>query len=158
MAQCKRHLNIETNLFCGKCGDPICPRCMVETPVGARCPSCARLKRVPTYRLSGKYYLQAAGAALGLAIATGLAWGFVRSLLFSGFFNLLIAAGVGFGIGEGISLAVNRKAGIGLSVIAGSAVILSYIISAFTFWWHPFFIFDIISVIIGIFVSFSRLR
>jgi hypothetical protein len=131
---------------------------MVETPVGARCPSCARLKRVPTYRLSGKYYLQAAGAALGLAIATGLAWGFVRSLLFSGFFNLLIAAGVGFGIGEGISLAVNRKAGIGLSVIAGSAVILSYIISAFTFWWHPFFIFDIISVIIGIFVSFSRLR
>ena len=158
MAQCKRHPKVETNLYCGKCGDPICPRCLVQTPVGARCPACAKSSRVPTYQVGRVYYLRGAGAALVLAVATGLAWGFIRSLLFSGFFNFLIGAGVGFAIGEGITLATNRKAGIGLSVIAGVAVVISYLISAFTFWGRPVFSFDIISVIIGIFVSVSRLR
>ena len=32
-------------LRCGRCETPICPRCLVGTPVGARCPTCARVKR-----------------------------------------------------------------------------------------------------------------
>jgi hypothetical protein len=162
MAKCKRHPAIETGLSCGKCEDPICPRCMVETPVGARCPACARLSRVPTYRVSGKYYLRAIGAALGLALAIGLAWGFIRAFLPFGFLNFFIAAAAGFGIGEGISLAINRKSGTGLAVIGGITVVLSYLISTFTFWGIPLLgygiIFDIISVAIGIFVSVTRLR
>ena len=158
MAQCKRHPGIETGLSCGKCGDPICPKCMVQTPVGGRCPACAKLTRVPTYQVSPKYYLRAVGAGLGLAIVGGVIWGFLQMVIFSFFFNFLIAAAVGYGVGEGISLAVNRKCGKGLVIIGGLTVVLAYLIGAFTFWgWH-FSPFDIIAVIIGIFVSVARLR
>ena len=132
MAQCKGHPKTETNLFCGKCGDPICPKCRVQTPVGARCPTCARLSRVPTYQVSGKYYLRAIGAALGPA--------------------------AGFAIGEGITFSVNRKAGLKLAVIGGIAVVCAYLIATFTFRPGHFSLIDILAVALGIFVSVSRLR
>jgi membrane associated rhomboid family serine protease len=42
MAVCYRHPNRETNVSCSNCGRPICPDCMTVTPVGMRCPECAR--------------------------------------------------------------------------------------------------------------------
>lgn len=42
MATCYRHPNRETGVSCSKCGRPICPDCMTPTPVGMRCPECAR--------------------------------------------------------------------------------------------------------------------
>jgi hypothetical protein len=158
MAVCKRHSKVETNLFCGKCGDPICPKCLVQTPVGARCPSCARLSRVPTYRVSTVYYLRAAGAAIALAVVCGFLWGFLRSIMFSGYFNFLIAAALGYGIGEAISLSVNRKSGTGLAIIGGATLLVAYIISVFTFGRNPFQLFDIAALIVGIFVTVARLR
>ena len=156
--QCKRHPIVETNLACGKCGDPICPRCMVQTPVGARCPSCARMSRLPTYNVSGLYYLRAAGAGLGIGIVGGVAWGFLSQIIFSSYFNLIIAGALGYAIGEVISLSVNRKRGIGLAAIGGAAVVLSYAIGAFTFWGFSFNLFDLLALGIGIFVSSTRLR
>lgn len=43
MAQtCYRHPDRETGVSCSSCGRPICPDCMTPTPVGMRCPECAR--------------------------------------------------------------------------------------------------------------------
>jgi membrane associated rhomboid family serine protease len=42
MATCYRHPTRETGVSCSSCGRPICPDCMVTTPVGMRCPDCAR--------------------------------------------------------------------------------------------------------------------
>jgi membrane associated rhomboid family serine protease len=42
MATCYRHPNRETGVSCSNCGRPICPDCMTPTPVGMRCPECAR--------------------------------------------------------------------------------------------------------------------
>jgi membrane associated rhomboid family serine protease len=42
MAVCYRHPGRETNVACSNCGRPICPDCMTPTPVGMRCPECAR--------------------------------------------------------------------------------------------------------------------
>jgi membrane associated rhomboid family serine protease len=42
MATCYRHPNRETGVSCSNCGKPICPDCMTATPVGMRCPDCAR--------------------------------------------------------------------------------------------------------------------
>ena len=51
MATCYRHPNRETGVSCSNCGNPICPDCMTATPVGMRCPDCARQKtRVRTAR------------------------------------------------------------------------------------------------------------
>ncbi len=158
MAQCKRHPKVETNLYCGKCGDPICPKCMVETPVGARCPSCARMTRLPVFEVSGKYYLRAIGTGVGAAIIIGLVWAFIRSIVFFGFFGFLIGGAVGYGIAEVISLATNRKRSTGLAIIAGISVVVSYIISIILPWGRPFFFTDIVAVIIGIVVAVTRAR
>ena len=44
MAVCYRHPGRETGVSCSNCGNPICPDCMTSTPVGMRCPECARQK------------------------------------------------------------------------------------------------------------------
>ena len=39
---CYRHPDREVAVRCGRCDRPICLRCTVEGPVGARCRDCAR--------------------------------------------------------------------------------------------------------------------
>jgi membrane associated rhomboid family serine protease len=52
METCYRHPNRETGVRCSNCERPICPDCMTSTPVGMRCPECARrgATRVRTMR------------------------------------------------------------------------------------------------------------
>jgi len=42
MQTCYRHPDRETGVSCANCDRPICPDCMTPTPVGMRCPECAR--------------------------------------------------------------------------------------------------------------------
>jgi membrane associated rhomboid family serine protease len=42
VATCYRHPDRETGVSCSNCDRPICPDCMTATPVGMRCPECAR--------------------------------------------------------------------------------------------------------------------
>ena len=160
--KCAYHPDVETNLRCGKCGKPICPKCMVQTPVGARCPDCAKLYKLPTYSVSTKYYLRAAGTALGMAIVCGIAWGVVRAYVPFIFFNLLLAAGAGYAIGEVVSLSVNRKRGTGLAIVGGIAVVISYLVSIFSNllfnFGASFSLFDLLALALGIFVAVIRLR
>lgn len=160
--KCAAHPGVETNLKCGKCGKPICPRCMVQTLVGARCPECARLYKLPTYRVSTKYYLRAVGTALGMALASGVLWGLANTFIPFFFLNLLIGAGVGYAIGEVVGRAVNRKRGKGLAAVAGTGVIISYLVSIFLFFGFPagilHFLFDLISVALGVYFAVTRLR
>ncbi len=156
--KCSYHPDVETNLRCGKCGKPICPKCMVQTPVGARCPDCAKLAKLPTYRVSTKYYLRAAGTALGMAIVCGIAWGVVRAYVPFILFNLLLAAGAGYAIGEVVSLSVNRKRGTGLAIIGGIAVVISYLVSIIFAWGLSFSLLDLLALALGIFVAVIRLR
>ena len=163
--KCATHPDVETNLRCGKCGKPICPKCLVQTPVGARCPDCAKLYKLPTYRVSKIYYLRATGTALGIAVVCGLVWGVIEHFLISlffGFFSLILAAGVGYAIGEMVSLSVNRKRSHWLSAIGGVAVVVSYLVNISTFGIIPFgpfrIIFDLVALGIGIYVAVNRLR
>jgi membrane associated rhomboid family serine protease len=50
MATCYRHPSRETGVSCSSCGRPICPDCMTPTPVGMRCPDCAK-QRTKTVRM-----------------------------------------------------------------------------------------------------------
>ena len=58
---CARHPSVETMLRCGRCDTPICPRCMVHSGVGIRCPDCAANPR----RTIGLEAERAAAAARG---------------------------------------------------------------------------------------------
>ncbi len=156
--KCTYHPDVETNLRCGKCGKPICPKDMVQTPVGAKCRDCAKLYKLPTYQVSTKHYLRAAGTGLGIAIICGIAWGLIGGVVPFFYLNLLIAAGVGYAIGEVISRSVNRKRGTGLAVIAGGCVVISYLVGIFSPLGLHFWVFDILALALGIFIAVNRLR
>ncbi len=160
--RCATHPDVETSLRCGKCGKPICPKCMVQTPVGARCRECARLYKLPTYRVSSVYYLRAAGTGLVMAIVIGIVWGIIESFLPFRFFTLIIGAGVGYAIGEVVSRSVNRKRGIWLAITGSLAVVIAYLVNIFTFGsvsLSPLrIIFDLVSIGIGIYMAVNRLR
>ena len=160
--RCATHPEIETNLRCGKCGHPICPRCLVQTPVGARCQDCAKLYKLPTYRVSAIYYLRAIGAALGMAVVCGVVWGAINHFIPFFYLSLILAAGAGYAIGEVVSRSVNRKRGRGLAITAGVAVVISYLVNIFTFGDIPFsplrIIIDLVAIGLGIYVAVNRLR
>lgn len=169
--KCTYHPDVETNLRCGKCGKPICPKCMVETPVGARCPDCAGTHKLPTYRVSTKYYLLAAGIALSMALVCGAAWGAIERVTPFFSLNLLLAPAAGLAIGEVVSLSVNRKRGTALAIVGAVAVAISYIVSLLTISlladisFHgampssPFnILYHLIALGLGIFVAVTRLH
>ena len=156
--KCAYHPDIETSLRCSKCGKPICPKEMVQTPVGARCPDCARLQKVPTYQIPATYYLRAAGTALGMAIACGIVWAIIGVILRFFLLSIILAAGVGYAIGEVVSRSVNRKRGAGLAIIASIAVVISYLVALFSPWGFRFGLFDLLAIAVGIFIAVTRLR
>jgi hypothetical protein len=80
MARCSYHPQIETELTCTECGRPICPKEMVLTPVGYKCPEHARAAR-------GQYQF-VKFRQLAMAVLTGLAVGVGGAF---------IVAGIGFG-------------------------------------------------------------
>lgn len=164
--RCARHPDVETRLKCGKCGTPICPRCMVETPVGARCPDCAKQTKLPTYDVSSTHFIRAVAAGLGSAIVIGLVWGIIDSYLPFRFFSILIAAGIGYLISEAISRSVNRKRGTGLAVLGCLSVVvcfaMTYLVDFFRFDFLSYstlgIVFTLVSIVIGGYMAFNRLR
>ena len=118
--RCTRHPSTETVLRCGRCDTPICPRCMVDTPVGARCPTCAGVKR---FRLLVK------PAELARAIAFGIAVGALGTVIYSflAFLGPVIGfAIVGFGVGHAVLVAANRKRARELAPIAVACLFVGY--------------------------------
>jgi membrane associated rhomboid family serine protease len=81
MAVCYRHSDRETNVACSNCGRPICPDCMTVTPVGMRCPECAR-ERTQVRRVASGLRTGAAPATYAL-IALNIA-AFVAELVGGG--------------------------------------------------------------------------
>ncbi len=126
--QCAKHPSVETELSCGKCGTPICPRCMYHTPVGARCRTCANIRRLPQYELSAPFLARGAAAALISGAVVGGLWGALLPFGVISFFGLLMGLGVGYVIGEAVAVATNRKVGPPLQVLAGVGVIIAYLV------------------------------
>lgn len=96
---CVNHPRAGTLVRCSSCGSAICVRCMVETPVGMKCPACARVRLRPEE--GRRRYL--AGAA-GLLTAASIAG--VMFAVRGSFFGLLMAMLLGLVTGS-----VVRKVG-----------------------------------------------
>ena len=128
--QCATHPNVETELACGRCGKPICPRCLVQTPVGSRCRQCAGVRRLPTFEVSPAYAARGLAASLVAGAVVGAVWAGLLSnnLGFVGFFVFFVALGIGYAVGETVSWATNRKRGPTLQGIAVVGVVEAYLI------------------------------
>jgi hypothetical protein len=135
---CASHPNVETALACGRCEKFICPRCMIQTPVGSRCGDCARVRKSPVFDVSMQQYLVATVVAVGL----GGLLGAVGAILLIEFGNFpfvkgILAAGVGYLLGEAVSRVANRKRGLGLALIAASGVVTAFSVAAVTVFAQP---------------------
>jgi len=97
------------------------------TDVGARCPDCAPRRRLPQFEVGPLYLLRGIGAAVAAGGALGLAWGLILPGQY-GLLGILVGAGLGYGVGESVSLATNRKLAPILQVIAICGVVMAYII------------------------------
>jgi hypothetical protein len=105
LAFCVNHPSVETGLRCNRCGDPICARCAVHTPVGYRCQNCIREQQSTFYTGLPVDYIIAAVVSFPLAVAGA----FITSLI--GFFFLAIFIGPAAGalIGDITWRAVGRR-------------------------------------------------
>lgn len=106
---CVNHPSVETNVSCSNCGDPICPDCMVYTPVGVKCAKCARMPKSALIRVKPERLALAVASGLGAAAAGGYVFGLVISMI--SFFAIFVAFGLGSGVGEAISWASGRHHG-----------------------------------------------
>ncbi len=76
MATCYRHPGRETGVSCSNCGRPICPDCMTSSPVGMRCPECARQTvKVRTIRSTANRGYEATLALIAINVIVFLAEG-----------------------------------------------------------------------------------
>jgi hypothetical protein len=115
---CVNHPKVETRLTCSNCGDPICPRCMVTTAVGQKCPRCAK----QSGRAKGNPEPQLLARAFGAGLAVAAAGGVL--LLAVPFAGLLLAAGHGFLVGAAVRWAVRRRTHTWLGLAAAAAVLV----------------------------------
>ena len=157
VVECPRNPGVQTALRCSRCEEPICPKCMIQTPVGARCRPCARIAKSPVYTLTSGGYVRAGLAALIGGIVMGLIWIFVLFPFTVGFFSIFIGAGLGYAFTRAMDFATGRKRG---PVVVGFAI--AGIVLA---WGIQFLVVDprvvlygLVAVGVGIYFAYQQLR
>lgn len=131
---CARHPQVETGLRCGRCGTLICPRCLVQSPVGSRCPDCANVRTIPMLEVTPIFAARGVAAALATGGVIGVIWGSIsggRGFNVVGFFLIFIAMGIGYAVASAVSAATNHKRARTLQYIAAGGVIFAYLVHNF---------------------------
>lgn len=155
---CSRHPDTATSLGCSKCGQAICPRCMVQTPVGARCRECAQVRRLPTFDVGVGTAARATVVSLVLGVAGGVGFVFLSGLLYRiWLLDILALVAIGYIIGQGVSSVANRKRGRALQFIAAAGMLVAYVIIVVN---GPVVrdLIGLIGLFIAFYVAISRLR
>lgn len=143
MPECAWHPGVETSLSCPDCGRYICPKDMVDTPVGYKCKECGRAGKPKLGGVKPGQLVRAAGFGLAAAVVGGVILGLVPFLsLFGSFFY-------GALVGE-----ATRRGGSGhrtweFAVIAAVTAVLGAFVGGFVgrFQFFPLVIGPIVAVL-----------
>jgi len=165
---CLRHPQYPTNLRCGRCDTPICPYCMVSSPVGARCPDCARIGRPAVLDTSTVEMSRAVGLGLGAAVLFGVAFAAILWVIPFNILSwvLLVAgmAGGGYLVGEAVRIGSGNKLDQRLKYVAGTCAFgawLFTVVFLMIFGLNPQGLSNIVGLaglIIAIYVAMARVR
>ena len=159
--RCNVHPEVDTGLTCVRCGKYICPRCMVQTAVGARCQECGKAQTIPAYVISLRQYIVAFGVSVSIGAVVGIAWGFLLAAIGWIFFiPWLLAMGAGYVIGESVTTSVNRKRGSGLAAVSVVGVVMAFVLalaigSGFSI---GDLVFGLLFLCVAIYITVSRTR
>ena len=167
---CPRDPEVQTSLRCGRCGSLICPSCLVQSPVGSRCPSCAAIGRSPMQDSSRGHMVKAiitaiVVAALGGPALVGLLFLVDRIPRGAAFGALVGFVAIGYLAGEAVRRVVGYKLDKRFQYIAGLSVFGAYLAATFVVLASPNLRNDVFSNIvalagmgIGIWVAMGRVR
>ncbi len=123
---CYIHPTAETRLRCNKCGNYICARCAVRTPVGYRCPNCVRQQQDTFFTALPTDY--AIAAVVAFALSVPICYVLTRLGLF---FAILIGIPAGGFISEMVHRALRRRRGRYTYLVVGGAVIVGALAASF---------------------------
>jgi hypothetical protein len=126
-AVCYRHPSRETAISCANCERPICTDCMVYTPVGIKCPDCARLPRSAIVRLKPDRAARtiAAAAVGGLVLGIGI---LVLQAAVGLFFTLILGYLIGIAMSEIVLWGSGRYRSPTTAAIAVGGCIWTYVV------------------------------
>jgi hypothetical protein len=102
---CYRHPRSETYVRCGRCDQPICPKCAVQGPVGSRCRQCGLVRNATLSSFTPQQLVLGIGASFGGGAVLGFLGGQV------GFYSIFIAFFGGGLIAEAMVRATGIKRG-----------------------------------------------
>lgn len=120
---CYKHPHRETRISCNECGRYICTSCIIQAPVGQKCPECVVAHESHVEKISPKEYLLSIVFG-GLASAiTCYVWNLSLNLL-GGFIMAITSYMVGFIVAKTISKIIGKKIGFKIQVIAGTLVFI----------------------------------
>jgi phage FluMu protein Com len=169
---CLRHPDVASNLRCGRCNDLICPQCMVQSPVGARCPDCSSIGQAPIFRATPVELVATIAMSVGAAVGVGIAYGVILFIIFKlplgwsigNVAAAFIVALAGAPMGELVRKAGKYKLDSRLRIIAAFAMFFAWVVG---FWVATIFavpvsgfmnIVGYIGLGIGVYVAMNRVR
>lgn len=122
---CINHPKTETLLRCNKCGNPVCIKCVVRTPVGYRCKTCLNLQHAGYYNATSIDYVLV--LVVGIVAST---IGGAIALALSGFWfiNIFYGPAAGGAIAEVIRRSVQRRRGKYLALASALTVVLGALV------------------------------
>jgi len=122
---CDFHMDTPTRLSCVRCEKHICPKCMVEAPVGFICPECASAKKSHIEEITSRDYF--IGGFSGLVIGTGAGYIWYELSAYGVLISLAVAYAVGFCVSKAISASIGNKIGRNIQIFAGIITFISLI-------------------------------
>lgn len=170
---CLRHPDTASNLGCGRCGDLICPQCMVQSPVGARCPDCASIGQAAIFRSTSTELSKTILYAIGGAVAFGFAFAVLVFIIWiipfghqvGGVVAAMVSGLGGVPVGEFVRRAGGYKLDSRLRIIAALTMFSAWVIgiaiatNLFGVWGGIFQnLMAFFGLGIGIYIAMNRVR
>ncbi|MBT4126142.1 MAG: hypothetical protein HOJ22_05815 [Chloroflexi bacterium] len=169
---CVRHPDTASNLGCSRCGDLICPQCMVQSPVGARCPDCASIGQAPIFRstpaeLSRVILLSIIGAigfGVAYAIIVWVLWVLPLGFMIGNVAASFVIALGGSPVGDYVRRAGKYKLDARLRIVAAMTMfgiwVVGFTVASMLGVWNGVFL-NIVAYIglgVGMYVAMNRVR
>lgn len=124
---CVNHPKTETLLRCNKCGNPVCIKCVVRTPVGYRCKTCLNIQHAGYYTATSLDYVIVLVVGIIASMIGGAIALFLGGWWFISFFYAPAAGGV---IAEVIRWAIRKRRGRYTGLLAAATVIIGALLAA----------------------------
>jgi hypothetical protein len=102
---CYRHPKSETYVRCGRCDQPICPKCAVQGPVGFRCRQCGLVKSATISSFTPRQLALGLGVSLGGGVLVGYLGGQL------GFYSIFLSFFAGAFLAEAFVRVAGLKRG-----------------------------------------------